>query len=359
MEIERKDLDEAVAAGILSAAQAQALWAHLTPRSAPRARFTGLNVAYYFGALVVIAAMGWLMTLGFQNLGPWAVCVIAVAYAVVFVKAGGTVIDAPPEPGGGGTPDHNTRIPGGLLYTMAVCMTPLAIFGLERGSGFWPDRDPGNYRDFFPYIRSSWIWMEMGTVLAALFALRKVRFPFLVAPLSVALWFLSMDLAAYLGRHSSWEFDLARKVSLAFGLGMVAVAYITDQRTREDFAFWLYLFGLTAVWGSITSMNSGSELNKFLYCLLNIGFIALGALLRRRIFLVYGALGVNIYLVYLAWRVFERSALFPFALTLLGLGIIAAAVKYQKNRLRIDAWLDTVIPDWLRMLLPQARTQYL
>src|SRR5712692_880512 len=127
MEIERKDLDEAVAAGILSAAQAQALWAHLTPRSAPRARFTGLNVAYYFGALVVIAAMGWLMTLGFQNLGPWAVCVIAVAYAVVFVKAGatlwrsnvpepgggGTVIDAPPEPGGGGTVIDAPPEPGG------------------------------------------------------------------------------------------------------------------------------------------------------------------------------------------------------------------------------------------------------
>src|SRR6266851_1658057 len=148
MEIERKDLDEGVAAGILSAAQAQALWAHLTPRSAPPARFTGLNVAYYFGALVVIAAMGWLMTLGFQNLGPWAVCVIAVAYAVLFVIAGRNLWRSNvPEPGGGGTPDHNTRIPGGLLYTMAVCMTPLAIFGLERGSGFWPDRDPGNCRD--------------------------------------------------------------------------------------------------------------------------------------------------------------------------------------------------------------------
>ena len=101
------------------------------------------------------------------------------------------------------------------------------------------------------------------------------------APLSVALWFMSMDLAAYLGGHSSWEFDLVRKVSLAFGLGMVVVAYITDQRTREDFAFWLYLFGFTAVWGSISSMHSDRELNKLLYCLLNIGFIALGALLRR------------------------------------------------------------------------------
>src|SRR5205814_1371693 len=127
MDIERKDLDEAVSAGILPAAQADALWAHLTQRSGPRARFTGLNVAYYFGALVVISAMGWLMTLGFQSLGPWAVFVIAVAYAALFVKAGATLWRSP-----------DTRIPGGLLYVMAVCMTPLAIFGLERGTGFWP-----------------------------------------------------------------------------------------------------------------------------------------------------------------------------------------------------------------------------
>src|SRR6266852_571235 len=176
MEIERKDLDEAVAAGILSAAQAQALWAHLTPRSAPRARFTGLNVAYYFGALVVISAMGWLMTLGFQSLGPWAVGGIAVAYALAFLVA-------------------------------------------------------GNYRDFFPYIRSSFIWMEAGTVLAALFALRKVRFSFLVAPAAVALWFMSMDLAAYLSGHPGWDLPLARNVSLVFGLVMLFVAYLAARRT--------------------------------------------------------------------------------------------------------------------------------
>src|SRR6266850_5302147 len=209
MQIERADLDEAAARQIVDAAQAAALWRFLGERHPARARFTGLNVAYYFGALVVIAAMGWLMTLGFERLGPWFVFVIAVAYAVAFAAYGGKLWRSP-----------DLKIPGGLLYTMAVCMTPLAVWGLEKGTGFWPDRDPGNYRDFFPYIRSSWIWMEMGAVLAALFALRKVRFPFLVAPLSIALWFMSMDFAAYLGGHSSWEFDLVRKVSLGFGLGM-------------------------------------------------------------------------------------------------------------------------------------------
>jgi hypothetical protein len=127
MHIDREDLDEAAARRIVDPAQAAALWRFLEERHPGRARFTGLNVAYYLGSLVVIAAMGWLMTLGFQRMGPWAVCLIAVGYAACFVSVGARLR---------ATPD--LKIPGGLLYTMAVCMTPLAIWGLEKGSGFWP-----------------------------------------------------------------------------------------------------------------------------------------------------------------------------------------------------------------------------
>jgi hypothetical protein len=339
MEIERADLDEAATRQIISADQAGALWKHLEERHPARARFTGLNVAYYFGALVVISAMGWLMTLGFQALGPWAVFFIALSYALVFVRAGAQLW-------------RDLPVPGGLLYAMAVCMTPLAIWGLERGTGFWPANDPGNYRDFFPYIRSSWIWMEAGTVLAALFALRRVKFSFLVAPAAVALWFMSMDFAAYLSGHPSWDFSLARNVSIVFGLVMLFVGYLADKRTEVDLSFWLYLFGMTAFWGALSSMDSGSELRRLLYCLLNLFFIVVSVALRRRVFLVFGALGVNAYLVSLAWRVFQNSVLFPFALTALGLSVIWVAVKYQRNRARIDPFIDSLIPERVRALLP-------
>ena len=343
MQIEREDLDEAVSRQVLEAEQAAALWKQLEQKYPARARFTGLNVAYYFGALVVIAAMGWLMTLGFQSLGPWAVFFIALAYALVFARAGARLWKELP-------------IPGGLLYSMAVCMTPLVVWGLERGSGFWPASDPGNYRDFFPYIRSSWIWMEAATVLAALVALRKVKFSFLVAPAAVALWFMSMDLTSFLHGESSWSSDLYREVSIVFGLVMLFVAYLADHRTEADLSFWLYFFGMTAFWGAISSMDSGSELRRLLYCLLNLGFIAVSVPLRRRVFLVYGALGVNAYLVSLSYRIFKDSVLFPFALTALGLGVIAVAVKYQRNRERIDLWLESLIPDAVRSLIPRARS---
>ncbi|HYV65221.1 MAG TPA: hypothetical protein VE964_03195, partial [Myxococcales bacterium] len=64
MRIERADLDDAVEQQILSGPQSAALWRFLEgrqPASAAPRRFTGLNVAYYFGALLIIGAMGWLM----------------------------------------------------------------------------------------------------------------------------------------------------------------------------------------------------------------------------------------------------------------------------------------------------------
>jgi hypothetical protein len=360
MQIERSDLDAAVAQNVLAAEEAHALWNFLEAQRPSRARFTGLNVAYYFGAMVVIAAMGWLMTLGFTSLGPWAVFFFALLYALVFVRAGARLRQELP-------------IPAGLLYTMAVCMTPLAIWGLERATGFWPSTDPGEYREFFPYIRSSWIWMEAGTVLAALFALRRVRFSFLVAPAAVALWFMSMDLTAYLSGHgTSWDSALYQRVSIVFGLAMLFIAWLADHQysalrapsvaggagsseSDVDFSFWLYLFGMTSLWGALSSMDSGSELRRALYCLLNLFFIVVSVVLRRRVFLVYGAIGVNLYLGTLAYRVFENSVLFPLVLTALGLSIIWLAVKYQRNRTEIDARISSWIPESVRDVLLHTR----
>src|SRR5205814_194018 len=226
MQIDRGDLDAAVSRRIVDADQAAALWRFFGERHPARARFTGLNVAYFFGALVVIGAMGWLMTLGFQRMGPWAVCATAVAYGAAFRVAGDRVWHS-----------GDLRIPGGLVYAMAVCMTPLAIWGLETATGFWAAGNPGNYRDFYPFIRGSWIWMEAGTVVVALLALRRVKFPFLVAPAAVALWFMSMDFAAYLARDRHWQLALGQRLSITAGLAMLFAAQLADHRPREDVAF--------------------------------------------------------------------------------------------------------------------------
>lgn len=78
-------------------------------------------------------------------------------------------------------------------------------------------------------------------------------------------------------------------------------------------------------------MNGDSELNRGLYALLNIGLIWLAVKLRRTTFLVFGALGVHLYLGHLAYRVFQDSFFFPFALALLGLSLILLTIWMQRR----------------------------
>lgn len=346
MQLTREDLDSAVADGILSEGQARQLWEALELRQKDRPRFDAPHVAYYFGALLVIAAMGWFMTEAWESFGGGGILVISVLYAICFALAGRTLWYR-----------KGLRVPGGLLFTMAVCMTPLAIYGLERVTGIWPQGDPGAYEGFHVWVKGSWLLMEAGTILAGLVTLRYVRFPFLTAPIAFALWYMSMDLAPLLFGQLELSWDERLWVSLWFGLALLLAAYLIDRRTEEDFVFWLYLFGMLAFWGGLSLMDSDSELSKFLYFLINLGLMAVSLLLQRRVFIIFGALGVFGYIGHLAHRVFADSLLFPFVLTLVGIAIIYLGIRFQRNRAAIEAAILARVPEHLRALAPVGRTR--
>ena len=103
---------------------------------------------------------------------------------------------------------------------------------------------------------------------------------------------------------------------------------------------WLHLFGILTFWGAVTASHSDSEIAKAVYVALNVGLILLSVFLGRRVYAVFGALGLAFYLGHLAEKVFKDSLLFPFALSLIGIAIIAAGLLYHRRRDTIAAWLD-------------------
>jgi hypothetical protein len=342
--IDRRDLDIAVAQGIIDAATSEALRQFLERRRAEAGmpRFDAMHVLWYAGALIVMSAMGLFSTNAFSRFGGKALTVTALAYAVVFAAAGHFLWYR-----------RNLRIPGGLLVAVAVTMAPLATFGVQNAIGWWTHGDPGTYRDFFVWIKGSWVFMDISAIVAGVLALRFYRFPFIAMPIGVGLWFASMDLTPWIFGVDWHGWEQREVVSLWFGLGVLALAWMVDVRSRRgDFAFWLHLFGLLTFWGGMSLLDSDSELSKAFYCLINVGLLALSLFLQRRAYMIFGTLGVAAYLGHLAGEVFKNSLLFPFALSLIGVAVIAGGLLYYRQRRAIERWLTERLPGRVLALRP-------
>jgi hypothetical protein len=343
MQIRRSDLEALVADGILAPEQPAAIWSALERRTAGRTRFDLVHVAYYAGALIVIGAMSYFLNEAWNRFDGGTLALIAAIYAMIFVMASWVLVTR-----------NGLRVPGGLLLTMAVCMTPMIVYGIERMTGLWLQGDPGSYGDYYVWVRGSWIVMELATVAAGLVALRCMRFPFLTAPIAFSLWFLSMDLTPLLFSQESFTWEQRLWVSLVVGLAMIFVAYVLDRGNARDFAGWLYLFGTLSFWGGLTLMEGTSELTYAGYALVNVVLILLSVFLIRRVFLVFGALGLMTYLGHLASTLFADSLLFPVALTMIGLSVIGVGIVLQRNRARIEAAFLRTLPSWVLRLRPSA-----
>ena len=354
IQIDWDQLQAAARAGDITAEQAERLWTRWagsavgsgSARAIAAPRFSFTHVLYYFGGMLAIGAMTLFMTLGWELFGAWGVLLLAVGYGVGAIAVARNLLH------------RGLHIPAGILATLAVCLVPLATWALQAALGLWPDGPHDNYRDFHRFIDWRWLWLELATLAAAVVMLWWLRFPFMVMPVAVTIWYLWMDLTHMLMQKEGFDWQFTRDTSLLFGIATVAIAVWVDLRTRlardprdrQDFAFWLYLFGVLMFWGGLSLRESDSELAKAGYAAINVVMVFLGAAISRRVFTVFGAIGVAGYLGYLSYKVFADSLLFPFVLTLLGLAIVALGIWWQRREARIHAALVGWLPAPLKPL---------
>lgn len=358
-QVGQRDLLQAAQDGVITRQQAQALWArfallasvapHLAQPvvAAPAAvystapRFSFTNTLYYFGGMVAIGAMTLFMTLSWDAFGAWGLMAISVAYLLACLKVA----------------DHLKNrlllVPAGILATLAVVLVPLVVWSFQYGMGWWPPGGPISYAAYQTHINWRWLTLEYVTLAAGVVMLWRYRLPFMVMPIAVTLWYLSMDAAhGLMQQGEQWDFDFMRDVTLVFGIATVCIALWVDLRSRQaheaewrqDYAFWLYLFGALMFWSGLSWRSSGSELDKALYGLINLMLVFTGAVIGRRVFTVLGGLGVAGYLGYLSHQVFGDSMAFAFVLTLIGLGLVALGIWWQRHEARINAYFAAWLP---------------
>ena len=288
-------LHQAVDAGIINAAQLDALLAleagpgdSLDALPAQVEEQKGLNaisVAYWGGAIAVLFAFGWFLVDRWQVLGPGGVLVVTVVYAGLFALAARLLMRA------------GFHTAAALAALCVVGMTPIIAWAALALAGLWELYETGQRLAVAPppWDTLRWLPIDLATILAALVALRRVRFAVLALPVAIALW-------ALLGHASSAFIDpeslvyMWDRVHLVAATVLLGAAYSLDQRARhaEDYAFWFYLVGLVALTVAIGGI--WNEATKLLVAhatlALAILLVVAALWLRRRVCIAFAALGL-------------------------------------------------------------------
>lgn len=344
MNINKKNLQDAVSQNIISLEQSEKLIAFLNtqPNTAPKFNFT--YVLYYLGGLIAIGAMTLFLNLGWESFGGVGILLISLLYGAIGLKLTNVF------------KLKGLAIPAGICGAFVIAVTPLAVYGLQHALGVWPDESV--YREYHRYIKWHWLYMELSTLAVGAIIAWKYKYPFLVMPIAVTLWYLTMDVAVMInGEMYSWE--IRKLVSMYSGLLMIALAFWIDIRSynKADYAFWIYLFGVIAFWGGMSLLHSDNELSKFIYFSINLFMILVGVLIVRRIFVVFGSIGCCFYLGHLASNIFKDSWLFPITLTFLGLFVVYLGVLWQKNESKVTTKLRCFLPVKFRQLLESKHSE--
>lgn len=300
------------------------------------ASFNTANLFYYAGAVVVIGAMSCFMTMGWSS--PPFIFIVSLAYQVGLFLGGNALWQ------------RGLTIPGGLLLAAFVSLTQLTVFGLQKTLGVG-ELGSVAYPTFHVFIRQSFVWMELTTILVGGVTLHYFYFPFIVAPIAWSFWYLSMDLVPLLVPNGGRE-KLRATVTQVIGVLNYAASAALDTKA-PDLGWWLCLGGVLMFWFATTmrvgtSWGSGGEATKAALCAMNVAFLVASVALGRAIFAVCGTLGLTSYLMHLAHTVFRDSPFFPIILSAVGLAVmyIGYLLHAHQNAIRALFGLPPVVAEW-------------
>lgn len=329
-------LDEGVARGVISAAQREALLA-MRPAEADAAPVaegaraahggaSAANIAYGVGALLALFAMGWFVVDRWTMLGSVGVMLVASGYGALFLLVARVL---------GREGFASAR---GVAVFLAVAITPLAAWGAGAAAGLWSETSLGVCSTvlppFFP-CDSTPVALELTTLLAALFAVRRIRFGPLAIPFALGAFVLPIHLLHLLRDHPSTRIGDAWGWTFASSIALLA-AYAVERRTSRtdlgsDYGVWMQVVAAFTMVIGLTQIAGVHHHLRHLGPVVALMALTVSVYLRRAVWTVAGAVILFAYLIWLATDVFKLGLAFPLLLVVSGLVIIIGTVWVQRK----------------------------
>jgi hypothetical protein len=350
----RQALMEAADLGLLYYGQVKPLVDFLEQRERRQreARWNGSTVLTYCAGLLAIAACTLFSTLALEKWGMTVLFELSLMYALVSLACT-FWFNA-----------HEHRVPANFFASLFVAMVPMLVFSIQNMMGYWPAGHTPALHDLYHVFDRRWFVIEISTVLAALLVLFYFKRSFLLVPVLLSVYLMTVDLLPNLilnmdvETFSSAGWSMRKAITLIFGFAILLIGFVVDmQITRKrDYAFWLYAFGLFCFSGALaiyfvfepSNALSASYAGKAIYFVINLLLLVLSAALQRRAFAVAGAFGAALVMGHVAWTMFHDSFAFAGAIIACAFAYLMVAMWWSHNEHRVSSRLRGFLPDALQ-----------
>jgi hypothetical protein len=278
----------------------------------PPRRYDPPHILWYFGAITAsLAASATALAVEPRQRGIWQL-LVALLFLALFAAAAVVLLQA------------GWRVPGGAVLTAAVTLVPAVGQGFERLIGVWPDAN-----DISPSLLDEFqgapFALAVATILVGLVAFAGTRFPFVLAPVTVATLFAG-ELLVPLLYDGPGPDDFA-KTTLVTGAVLVLVGLVLDSRVRHGEAFWWHVVGLYGVAAALAWYTLVRDAGWAWIAVLVVGaiLVAASAPLERATWASYGVVGVYVAALHYAaaWLDSWRE---PLLMVIASLGLIAIGI---------------------------------
>lgn len=319
-----EQLNAAVARGIITPQQREQLLA-LPAFHEDEAR-GGVNVVYivyYAGAGAVLFALGWFLVDRWKSLHPAGVLAVSLLYALSFALASMLLSRL------------RFRTAGSLFALLAVGMAPIVAWCLESLAGLWPASTLEHTDPFSADVIASirWIPIELSAALAALIALRRVRFSLLALAVALPVGLALLHLTPLL-LDPELAFALWGWMAVLVSTVLLAIGYEVEQRTGrepQDYAGFVYLTTLGFLIVGVLGVADQSRAIPHSLPVLVAVLVALGIALRPLLFIATAGIFFVSYLGFLAASVFKTAVGFMVVIVAAGATLMLVTVLVQRR----------------------------
>lgn len=328
-------LNNAVVSGVVEELQAKKLLELFIADNGYIAKFKFTHLLYYLGGLLAISALTIFIGSNWDNMEGVPLLLISL-----FLFTGSLLLT--------NIAFHKGQfIPAGIMAAIALINVPLLVYNVQLLMHLLP-QNSSHYKEYHYLVKAAWLPMEFATLLTGIVLFYRYRLGFILFPISITLWYLSMDLFHILSGLSAFDFIARAWFSMFFGgIELIILIYI-DYKADEKLAqklFWLFLFALITFWGGLSAINDSSHiLGHTIYLLINLFLLVIAVILQRRFFAILGAIGVFWYVADLS----PNSIWFSLILVATGFLIMLVAYYWSKIEGKLVNNYRGLLPERLR-----------